>query len=60
MLPISFLAIAKLRLSLDIDHPIALLKAISVNMGINVPIGLALGLATVMLHRARVGAFIGR
>jgi TRAP transporter 4TM/12TM fusion protein len=39
----------------DLDHPIALMKAIGVNMGVNVPIGLALGIATLLLHRARVG-----
>ncbi len=50
----SFLnAILKPLSGLDIDHPVALMKSIGVTMGNNVPIGLALAAATILLQKLR-------
>jgi TRAP transporter 4TM/12TM fusion protein len=40
-------------LGVDIDKSLAVLQSVGLNFGMNVPIGLALGIATILLHRAR-------
>lgn len=53
--PTLLTALVKPWSGIDLDHPIAAMQAIGVNMGVNVPIGFALGVATLLMHRVRVG-----
>jgi TRAP transporter 4TM/12TM fusion protein len=48
-------AIIKPLTGIDIDHPMALLKSVGWNMGVNVPLGIAIGGAALLLQRARRG-----